>query len=68
MYFSTSSFANTSRKISPLPTRFVPIQDFDEPWTDEKLFKKYGLTEKEIAFIDSMIRPMDLSKNGGGDE
>ena len=40
----------------------VPIQDFTEPWTDEKLYKKYGLTEDEIAFIESMIRPMDLDK------
>lgn len=38
---------------------FVPIQDFSEPWTDEKLYKKYGLTEEEIAFIESMIRPME---------
>jgi site-specific DNA-methyltransferase (adenine-specific) len=45
---------------------FVPIQDFTEPWTDEKLYEKYGLTEEEIAFIESMIRPMDLS--GGSDE
>lgn len=46
----------------------VPIQDFTKLWTDEKLYKKYGLTEEEIAFIDSMIRPMDLSQNGGEDE
>ena len=38
---------------------FIPLQDFSEPWTDEKLYKKYGLTEDEIAFIDSMIRPME---------
>lgn len=42
---------------------FVPIQNYDEPWSDEKLYKKYGLTNGEIAFIDSMIRPMDLSQN-----
>jgi site-specific DNA-methyltransferase (adenine-specific) len=38
---------------------FVPLQDFSEPWTDEKLYKKYGLTDEEIAFIESMIRPME---------
>lgn len=37
---------------------FVPIQDFNEEWTDEKLYKKYGLTQDEIDFIESMIRPM----------
>jgi len=39
--------------------QFVPIQDFSEPWTDEKLYKKYGLTQEEIDFIESMIRPME---------
>ncbi len=38
---------------------FVPIQDFSHPWTDEMLYKKYGLDDEEIAFIDSMIRPME---------
>jgi len=40
--------------------RFVPYLDFKEEWTDQKLYKKYGLTEEEIAFIESMIKPMDL--------
>ena len=47
---------------------FVPIEDFSESWTDEKLYKKYDLTEDEIAFIESMIRPMELSQNVGEDE
>ena len=38
---------------------FVPTLDFTEEWTDEKLYSKYGLTEEEIAFIESMIRPME---------
>lgn len=43
----------------------VPQQDFSKPWTDAELYAKYGLTDEEIAFIESMIRPMDLT---GGDE
>ncbi|HOE64291.1 MAG TPA: Eco57I restriction-modification methylase domain-containing protein [Candidatus Sumerlaeota bacterium] len=39
----------------------VPIQDFSESWTDEKLYKKYKLTKAEIAFIESMVRPMETS-------
>lgn len=39
--------------------QFVPLQDFSHPWTDEMLYEKYGLTEEEIAFIESMIRPME---------
>jgi site-specific DNA-methyltransferase (adenine-specific) len=40
------------------------MQDFSEPWSDEKLYKKYNLTNDEIAFIESMIRPMELSDEG----
>ena len=38
---------------------FVPMQDFSKPWTDEELYKKYNLTKEEIAFIESMIKPME---------
>lgn len=41
---------------------FVPIQDFSQEWTDEKLYEKYKLTKEEILFIESMIRPMDVSQ------
>ena len=39
--------------------QFVPMQDFSHPWTDEMLYEKYGLDKDEIAFIESMIRPME---------
>lgn len=39
--------------------QFVPLQDFSKPWTDEELYAKYGLTDEEIQFIESMIRPME---------
>ena len=44
--------------------QLVPQQDFSKPWSDEELYAKYELTDEEIAFIDSMIRPMEL----GGDD
>lgn len=47
---------------------FVPVQDYSKPWTDEELYAKYGLEDDEIAFIDSMIKPMDLSGNGDSDD
>ncbi len=37
----------------------VPMQDFSQAWTDEILYKKYDLTQEEIAFIESMVRPME---------
>ena len=45
---------DTTRKVYT----FVPTQDFDQPWTDEKLYKKYGLTQDEIDFIEKIVRPM----------
>lgn len=39
--------------------RFVPMQDFSKPWTDAELYEKYGLADEEIAFIESMIKPME---------
>ena len=37
----------------------VPLQDFNKAWTDAELYAKYGLTDDEIAFIESMIKPME---------
>lgn len=37
---------------------FVPIQDWSKPWTDAELYKKYNLNKDEIAYIESMIKPM----------
>ena len=38
---------------------FVPLQNFIKLWKDEELYKKYKLSEDEIAFIKSMIKPME---------
>ncbi|MBA8908023.1 Eco57I restriction-modification methylase domain-containing protein [Aminobacter ciceronei] len=43
--------------------RWVPVQTWDRTWTDADLYKKYGIADSEIAFIEQMIRPM-----GAGDE
>ena len=49
----------STQSTPPDAFQFVPLQDFSHPWTDEMLYKKYGLTDEEIAFIESMIRPME---------
>ncbi|MCC6424838.1 MAG: Eco57I restriction-modification methylase domain-containing protein [Phycisphaerales bacterium] len=46
---------NTTRKVYT----FVPMQTWDRVWTDEELYAKYGVNKDEIAFIESMVRPMD---------
>lgn len=43
----------------------VPMQDFSKHWLDEELYGKYNLTDEEIAFIESMIRPMELGDDYG---
>ena len=48
-----------SMNMSKSSYQFVPVQDFSKPWTDEELYAKYGITDEEIAFIESIIRPMD---------
>ena len=35
----------------------IPMQDFSKPWTDKELYEKYKLTQEEINFIESMVRP-----------
>jgi site-specific DNA-methyltransferase (adenine-specific) len=51
------------RKITQHATRstytWIPQQTWDRTWTDEALYKKYNLTKADIAFIESMIRPME---------
>lgn len=53
------AMATSTQQMSKANFRFVPLQDFSKPWTDAELYAKYGLTEDEIAFIESMIKPME---------
>lgn len=39
---------------------FVPVQDWSRPWTDADLYEKYGITDDEIGFIESLVRPMEI--------
>ena len=49
----------TSMHITQANFQFVPIQDFGKAWNDDELNVKYGLSELEITYIDSMIRVME---------
>jgi hypothetical protein len=48
---------DTTRKVYT----FVPTQKWTRPWTDKALYKRYGITKDEIAFIESMVRPMEAA-------
>jgi hypothetical protein len=47
---------------------FVPTQDWTTPWTDAALYARYGLTEDEIAFIEKLVRPMDIQMDFPDDD
>ena len=55
-------FLVSLRKITQDVTRatytWVPQQTWDRKWTDAELYKKYGITKDEQAFIESMIKEM----------
>ena len=53
------SMVTATQHLSKANFRFVPLQDFTRKWTDADLYEKYGLTEAEISFIESMIKPME---------
>lgn len=49
----------SSQDLSSEKFIFVPVQDFSEPWTDEKLYAKYDISTEEQEFIESLIKPME---------
>ena len=62
------SIMKTSQHGTSKTYKLVPLQDFtsnsDIDWSqsipeiDQQLYKKYNLSDEEIAFIESMIKPM----------
>ena len=46
---------------------FVPRQSWTKTWTDEELYKKYKLSQKEIAFIEQIVRPLEFDTDLLGD-
>lgn len=48
-----------SMNMSKATYSLVPVQDFNQSWTDEKLFKKYNLTTEEVGIIEKIIKPMN---------
>lgn len=58
----------STQHLSKANFAFVPVQDFSRSWTDELLYKKYNLTPKEIAFIESLIIPINLAGDNNGEQ
>lgn len=63
------STLKNSQNVTQIVYGYVPLQDFTESsdidWSksvaeiDQQLYKKYNLSDEEIAFIESMIKPME---------
>jgi site-specific DNA-methyltransferase (adenine-specific) len=68
-YLSTKffRFLVSLRKITQHALRstytWVPQQTWDREWTDEMMYEKYGLTQEEIDYVESVIRPMNLGSS-----
>jgi Eco57I restriction-modification methylase len=71
-YYTTRffRFLVSLRKITQHATHstyaWVPMQAWNQTWTDEDLYAKYGITRREQVFIESRVRMMNLSD--GDDE
>ena len=48
---------DTTRKVYA----FVPTQEWTKQWTDADLYAKYGLSESEVAFIEKVVRPLEVN-------
>lgn len=65
MYLSSrfARFLVSLRKSTQHATRdvyaFVPDIPLDRDWNDQLLYERYGLTDEEIAFIESQVAPLD---------
>jgi site-specific DNA-methyltransferase (adenine-specific) len=68
-YYSTKLFRFLLwlRKIGQHASRsvykWVPVQIWDRKWTDEFLYEKYGITKKEQAYIESLIKSMNIDSD-----
>ena len=49
----------SSMNISRSNFRFVPFLDYNQKWSDEIIYEMFGFTDKEINFIEGMIRSME---------
>lgn len=65
-YYATRffRFLVSLRKITQDATHstysWVPLLSWDRLWEDKELYKKYKLTSEEIAYVEYMIKSMDV--------
>lgn len=53
---------NNTTSFNQTKFRYIPIQNWGESWSDDKLYIKYGLTQEEKEFIESLIKDIKQEK------
>ena len=48
----------TTQRVTKDTYSFAPLLDFKKTWTDDELYERYGLTEKEREFIELSVKEM----------
>jgi site-specific DNA-methyltransferase (adenine-specific) len=65
-------FLVSLRKVAQHATRdvyaFVPDLTYDRAWSDTDLYERYGLSADEIAFVESIARPVPTDGTPSGTE
>lgn len=51
----------TTQHVTPDRFRFVPMLDMTRRWTDDDLYAHFGLTDEEIDYIESSIKPRSVN-------
>lgn len=51
----------TTQHVTPDRFRFVPMMDMTRQWTDDDLYAHFGLTDDEIDYIESSIKPRSVN-------
>lgn len=56
------SLLSYSQDITAPRFDFVPMMDFTVSWDDKSLGEEFSLSEEDVEFIESLIRPMELDR------
>ena len=49
--------------LTPSRFKYVPFVDFTKQWTDEELYERYEISDKEREFIEALIKPINTKKS-----
>ncbi len=50
-----------TQDVTPERFRFVPVLDMSQRWTDTDLYKRFALSQEEIDYIETTIKPRSVN-------